>query len=306
MFLTSYIFKSKAVRSLKGNWQTALIVSFIAALPSTINALLRSTHLPEVASVFSYEEVLAASRTVSMDTVWLLLIVGLITFLITPVLSVGCYYYFIRRIQGEELGVMGVLSRRKIFLRALLLYMYMYVRIFLWSLLLLIPGVIAALRYAMAPYFLAENPELTPGEAINKSKEVMADKKLSLFVLLLSFIGWALMAMATQILLLSFSVILAMVAYQFIELFRVTYMNAAVTAFYLAASRTGGIVKAQKEADAFVSGLQSRMTGGEAPQDGEPGEDTTKDDETGEDTTEDDEPGEETPDDDEPGRRDRE
>ena len=36
MFLTSYIFKSKAVRSLKGNWQTALIVSFIAALPATV------------------------------------------------------------------------------------------------------------------------------------------------------------------------------------------------------------------------------------------------------------------------------
>ncbi len=278
MFLTSYIFKSKAVRSLKGNWQTALIVSFIAALPSTVNALLRSTQLPEISSVFSYEEVLAASRQVSMDTVWLLLAVGLLTFIITPVLSVGCYNYFIRRVQGEELGVAGVLSRRKIFLRALWLYVYMYLRIFLWSLLLLIPGVVAALRYAMAPYFLAENPELTPGEAINKSKEAMADKKFSLFVLLLSFFGWALMAMATQIMLLSFSVIIAMVAYQFIELFRVTYMNASVTAFYLAASRTGGIVKAQKEADAFVSGLQSRMTGGQPPEDGEP-EDTPSEDE---------------------------
>jgi uncharacterized membrane protein len=271
MFLTSYIFKSKAVRSLKGNWQTALIVSFIAALPSTVNSLLRSTRLPEVSSVFSYEELEAASKLISMDTVWLLLIVGLLAFIVTPVLSVGCYHYFIRRIQGEELGIAGVLSRRTLFLRALWLYVTMYLRIFLWSLLLLIPGIVAALRYAMAPYFLAENPELTPSEAINKSKEAMADKKFSLFMLLLSFIGWALMAMAVQILLLSFSVILAMVAYQFVELFRVTYMNASVTAFYLAASRTGGIVKAQKEADAFVSGLRNRMTNGEAHEDGETG-----------------------------------
>ena len=266
MFLTSYIFKSKAARSLKGNWQTALIVSFIAALPSTINSLLRSTQLPEVPAVFSYEELLAASKLISMDTVWLIVIVGLLTFIVTPMLSVGCYNYFIRRIQGEELGVAGVLSRRKVFLRALWLYVYMYARIFLWSLLLIVPGVIAALRYAMAPYFLAENPELTAGEAINKSKEAMADKKFSLFMLMLSFIGWALMAMAVQIMLLSFSVILAMVAYQFVELFRVTYMNASISAFYLAASRAGGVVKAQKEADAFVSGLRGRITG-EIPDD---------------------------------------
>ena len=118
MFLTSYIFKSKAVRSLKGNWQTALIVSFIAALPSTVNAMLRSTRLPEVAS-YSYEDLLAASQQITMGTVWLLTAVGLLAFLITPVLDVGCCNYFIRRLQGEELGVAGVLSRRTLFLRAL-------------------------------------------------------------------------------------------------------------------------------------------------------------------------------------------
>jgi uncharacterized membrane protein len=258
MYLTSYIFKSKAVRSLKGNWQTALIVSFIAALPSTVNAMLRSTQLPEVAS-YSYEDLLAASQQITMGTVWLLAAVGLMTFLVTPVLSVGCYNYFIRRLQGEELGIAGVLSRRTIFLRALWLYVFMAIRVLLWSLLFLIPGIVAALRYALAPYFLAENPELTAAEAINKSKAAMADKKFSLFLLLLSFIGWALMALAAQIMLISFSVILALVAYQFIELFRVTYMNASVSAFYLAASRTEGVAKAKQEADAFVESIQSQI-----------------------------------------------
>ena len=258
MFLTSYIFKSKAVRALKGNWQTALIVSFIAGLPSTINALMRSTQLPEVTS-YTYEALLAASQEVSAGSLWLLTIVGICTFLFTPVLSVGCYNYFIKRIQGKEIGVMGVLSRRKIFLRALWLYVVMYVRIFLWSLLLVVPGVIAALRYAMAPYFLAENPEMTAEEAIGKSKEVMADKKLSLMMLLLSFIGWALLALAVQVMLLGFGVIIAMVAYQFVDLVRVTYMNAAVTAFYMASSRTEGMEKAKEEADEFVKELRENM-----------------------------------------------
>ena len=261
MFLTSYIFKSKAVRSMKGNWQTALIVSFIAALPSTVNTLLRSTQLPEIAS-YTYEDILAASQQITMSSVWLMTVVALLTFLATPVLNVGCYNYFINRIQGKELGIAGVISRRQIFLRALWLYVLMAIKVVLWSLLLVVPGIIAALRYALAPYYLAENPDLTASEAIQKSKESMADKKFSLFMLLLSFIGWALMAMAVQIMLISFSVILALVAYQFIELFRATYMNASVSAFYLAASRTEGVTKARQEADAFVSALQSRMPGG--------------------------------------------
>lgn len=269
MFLTSYIFKSKAVRSLKGNWQTALIVSFIAALPSTVNALLRSTQLPDISYAMTYEELSAAVNQISLQSVWLITIVGLLTFLITPVLSVGCYHYFIRRIQGEDLGVAGVFARRAVFLRALWLYVQMALRVFLWSLLLLVPGILAALRYALAPYFLAENPELTASQAIEKSKEAMADKKLSLFMLMLSFIGWALMAMAVQVMLLGISTILALVAYQFIELFRVTYMNASITAFYLAASRAEGVAKAKKEADAFVSSLQGRMPfgGAQEPED---------------------------------------
>lgn len=263
MFLTSYIFKSKAVRALKGNWQTALIVSFIAALPSTINAVLRSTQMPEIAS-YAYEDLLAASQKLTAQSLWLIGIVGVLTFLVTPVLNVGCNHYFLQRIQGKELGIAGVASRMKLFGKALLLYLWMYLRIFLWSLLLLVPGVVAALRYSMAPYFLAENPELGINEAINKSKAVMADKKFSLFVLLFSFIGWALMAMAAQVMLISISAILAMVAYQFVDLFRITYMNASVAAFYLAASRTEGLEKAKKEADAFVRELQSRSPYGPA------------------------------------------
>jgi len=162
MFSTSYIFKSKAVRSLKGNWQTALIVSFIAGLPGTLNALLRSTQLPEITG-YSYEAILEASRQVTAQTLWLLTVVGLFTFVFTPVLSVGCYNYFIHRVNGRELGVAGVLSRRQVFLKALWLYVQMYVRVFLWSLLFIVPGIIAGLRYALAPLYLAENPDLSAG-----------------------------------------------------------------------------------------------------------------------------------------------
>ena len=282
MFLTSYIFKSKAVRALKGNWQTALIVAFIAGLPATVNMLLRSTNLPVVYVGISLEELINTFLQLNPGTYWLLGIGGLLSFLISPMLGVSCNYYFIKRIQGEELGVMGVLSRRKIFFKSLLLTLYMDVRILAWSLLFVVPGIIAALRYAMAPYFLAENPELTPAQAINKSKEVMADKKLSLLMLLFSFIGWLLMAYIAQIMLISFSLILAQVAYQFIELFLITYLNASVSAFYLAASRAGGIDSAKKEADRFMRQIGARMPGDSGGEDKEEkAEDEDKEEKTG-------------------------
>lgn len=67
-------------------------------------------------------------------------------------------------------------------------------RVILWSLLLIIPGIIAAYSYSMSYYILIDNPNLTSSEAINKSKELMKGHKLELFLLELTFIGWALLA----------------------------------------------------------------------------------------------------------------
>ena len=66
--------------------------------------------------------------------------------------------------------------------------------IFLWSLLFVIPGIYAAYGYAMTPYILLENPEMTANEAITKSKELMHGNRWRLFCLEISFIGWALLA----------------------------------------------------------------------------------------------------------------
>lgn len=67
----------------------------------------------------------------------------------------------------------------------------------LWTLLFIIPGVIARLSYAMTPFILEENPDMTASEAIRASKELMQGHKMDLFVLELSFLGWALLAVLT-------------------------------------------------------------------------------------------------------------
>ena len=64
---------------------------------------------------------------------------------------------------------------------------------FLWSLLFFFPGIYAAYGYAMTPYILAENPEMTANDAITKSKELMDGNRWRLFCLEISFFGWALL-----------------------------------------------------------------------------------------------------------------
>ena len=70
------------------------------------------------------------------------------------------------------------------------IYFLMVMKLFLWSLLFVIPGIIKAFEYSMIPYLLAENPNMTAKEAFETSKKMTDNEKWNLFVLDLSFIGW--------------------------------------------------------------------------------------------------------------------
>ena len=69
--------------------------------------------------------------------------------------------------------------------------------ILLWSFLLVIPGILATYSYAMTDFILAEYPELTAGEAIARSKELMYGNRWRLFCLNVSFIGWEILSALT-------------------------------------------------------------------------------------------------------------
>lgn len=88
---------------------------------------------------------------------------------------------------------------------------------FLWTLLLIIPGIIKSYSYSMAFYILADNPELTAREALAKSKTMMEGHKFDLFVLNLSFLGWALLTGIT---------------FGLAGIYVIPYMNATTANFY--------------------------------------------------------------------------
>lgn len=109
-------------------------------------------------------------------------------------------------------------SRFSYFGNAFSLRLLMLVKTLLWALLFIIPGIIAAYRYAMAPYIMAENPDMSASSAIGESKYLMSNNKWRLFCLQFSFIGWYILAMFTA---------------GIGGIFLAPYVKAAYTAFYL-------------------------------------------------------------------------
>ena len=73
----------------------------------------------------------------------------------------------------------------------------MSIYIFLWCLLLFIPGIIKSYSYCFAPYISIDNDELTAEECINESMKLTNGYKMKLFLLDLSFIGWYLLCIVT-------------------------------------------------------------------------------------------------------------
>ena len=75
------------------------------------------------------------------------------------------------------------------------LLLIMNLKVMLWSLLFIVPGIVAMYRYRQAWYLKTENPEMKATECLRKSGEMMVGKKWAAFKLDCSFIGWALLVM---------------------------------------------------------------------------------------------------------------
>ena len=124
------------------------------------------------------------------------LIGALLRILLINPLNVGCHAFFLRNAdQPAELSEIktgfhpywrsvGALLLRDVFIS-------------LWSLLLIVPGIIKAYSYRMVPYILADDPGISGKEAIDISRQMMDGQKWNAFGLDLSFIGWHLLSCVT-------------------------------------------------------------------------------------------------------------
>ena len=251
MIVGTFYFKQKAREALRGNWQTALVVTFFSGIFLTLASVLQTLWLPDPVVYVSYGmyDRFTVEISAVADSEWMWLgVVSMLSLLLSPALALGCNRYFIHLLRGEDIGVKsGLLGRMRILFKAVWLYVVMGVRIFLWSLLLVVPGILAAIRYSMAPYYMAQNPELSASEAIAKSKAIMTrNQKFTYVGLMISFIGWSLLANVAQMFLMSISTVVALVAAQFMQVAISAYMNGACASFFLTISTKEGRNDAQR------------------------------------------------------------
>ena len=124
--------------------------------------------------------------------------VSILIGLVSLVLNAGYYCYCFGILRREQMPYESLFDAFPFAGKVILLSIVEGIFIFLWSMLFVIPGIVAAYRYSFAMLNLCENPELGVMEALNLSKQQTNGYKMQLFLLQLSFIGWYLLAAAVM------------------------------------------------------------------------------------------------------------
>lgn len=146
---------------------------------------------------------------------------GLLSFVAGAIFEIQFVIIFLALARGtnpEFMNMFDIFKNSRLCGNSILLYILTAVYTTLWSLLFIIPGIIKALSYAMAPYILAENEYyMTPQDAIKESMRIMEGHKMDLFILELSFIGW---------------ILLTSITFGIAGIYVFPYYNATMTNFY--------------------------------------------------------------------------
>lgn len=126
-------------------------------------------------------------------------LLSIITFALSAGFSFGTTKMFIgvTKDVNPEIEDILLVGFKNNYVRSLVTALLQSVYIFLWSLLLIIPGIIKAYAYSMSFYLLNKEPELQHSDAITKSKDYMNGHKMDIFLLHLSYIGWFFLSLFT-------------------------------------------------------------------------------------------------------------
>ncbi len=204
--LLSRDFRKIARENLRGRWFPAIVVCFIGGLLGasmdvsySIDLFTKTGSTSEYNSVVDqlqtagvYETVLPVLMGIGITV----LVMGLIHLVIGGAVTLGYAQYFLNVSDDNEPEFGNLFSHMRLW-EGFCMQFFRGMMVMLWSILFVIPGYIALYRYAMTPYIMAENEDLSVMEAITESKRIMMGNKWRLFCLDVSFIGWELLGVLT-------------------------------------------------------------------------------------------------------------
>lgn len=194
MAVTRKELKDNAKQSLRGNWGWAIIVFLITAIIVGIftgaGHWLDETYINYDGTNIFYQ----FASPIGSIILWIGSFIGL---------SRNIAFLELRDDQKEEKPYMAAFSvfTENRFGPELINFVLVSIFTFLWTWLLIIPGIIKAYSYSMTPYIVkdmvASGKQVSATYGINASKELMKGHKMALFIFDLSFLGWNILAAIT-------------------------------------------------------------------------------------------------------------
>lgn len=186
--------KEKARKSMKGNYMDAIIMVLIVGFISGVVGFIAGT----IDGALGLSQ---NTKIVIFNTSYTSYSAGLFTSLASIIVSgffgFGIINYFLKRSRNEEVTWKNVFDKKDLTIYFIVISLIVSIFTFLWSLLLIIPGIIAAFSYTMVYMVKLDNPEIGYMDAIRKSKELMKGHKWEYFLFNLSFIGWMILGIFT-------------------------------------------------------------------------------------------------------------
>ncbi len=170
--------KENARKSLEGKWKNTIIILILYMI---ITVLASSLDLFVSKQIFEPTVINGVETTQSLN---------IISLIVACLIGLGYTSYFLKVSRGETPEYNELFSKTHLFGGFLLLSILMAIFITLWTLLLIIPGIIAAISYSQAALIKIDNEEMGAMDCIKKSKELMNGHKWEYCKLVLSFIGW--------------------------------------------------------------------------------------------------------------------
>ena len=183
------LMKKIALEALKGRWKEMFIgMGIYTILTGYVQALLNMI-FPNYQAIDLYGQQLQYNTS---------FVGSLYEVILTGAFAYGLALFMLTFFRTKRIDNKLLFEGFSMLGKTILLQIVMTVFIFLWTLLFIVPGIIAAIRYSMAFYILADHPEYTVTQCINESKARMRGNCGKYFTMILSFIGWAILASFAQ------------------------------------------------------------------------------------------------------------
>ena len=197
--LKSKELRKKAWNSLKGKyWKAFLVVLVLGVLASSGTGLVTGaqsmTEIVNAVDPAQMDSTMELGAMVISVAALVVCLVGLlVSIFVGNAATVGQSHYFIKNTDSDPSFADAFNGFKVKYRRNIGTLFVMGIKLALWSLLFVIPGIIKSFEYAMIPYILADDAEISSKDAFKKAREMMKGNKWRLFKLNLSFIGWELL-----------------------------------------------------------------------------------------------------------------